>query len=173
MSSSLVGHVKEEETFGPTAELHEALMGVLWGPGANLAILLILNKYIKYSSWIHGAYFSFAVLMTLATAIPILLNTGIISPNSTDKYGHYSGSELSAHTIIGTICLFSICVVGILGATTKLLNIFAAKTNVILLFRKIHTISGYLILSLCKCNIYTLSLGWITQYIAFGIVSVG
>lgn len=92
MSNFLVGHGAEEEKFGPTAELHEALMGFLWGPGANLAILVILNKYTKYSSWIHGAYFSFAVLMTLSTAIPILLNIGIISPSSTGNYGHYSAA---------------------------------------------------------------------------------
>lgn len=81
-------------------------------------------------------------------------------------------NSLTAHFIIGIICFSSIIAVGILGILTKLLNICQAKSNTILLVRKLHAISGYVIVGLCKINLYIVSLGWIAQDIPFVIIFI-
>lgn len=79
MSKQYSGHKASwGEKFGPTEELHKEYMGAIWGPGANIAILLAFYNYRKIWSWIHGIYFLLAVVMTLVSSIPILTTTGII-----------------------------------------------------------------------------------------------
>jgi hypothetical protein len=131
-------------------------MGVLWSPLANIAILLALNSYWKYSVLIHGIYFAFATVITVATSFPILSYTGMIPANSTTKYGDFSASSLRTHYILGIVAIGTIVGVSLLGVLTKVLNILGAKSNTILLMRKIHKWSGLVIIWTCKINCYNL-----------------
>lgn len=64
--------------FGPTSHNHKELMPLIWGPAANIALFLVLYNYRKIWSWIHGAFFSIANIITLSTSLPILFHTGFI-----------------------------------------------------------------------------------------------
>lgn len=151
-------HIDNEDAFGSTGEFHAGLMGILWGPGANIAIFLVLYNYRKIWVWLHGAYFFIVTILTLASSIPILTYTGIISANSNTNY-KYSASTLNIHYLVGIACMIAITIVTFLGIATKLMNIFGAKSNSILIIRKIHAITGYLIALLCKANNYIITNG--------------
>lgn len=131
-------------------------MAVIWGPVANIAIFLAYYAYRKAWPWVHGVYFLFAVIVTLASSIPILQTTGVISASSTANYDDFSASTLNAHYIIGIICFSGVFLVAIMGILTKLLNVFQATSLNILLIRKIHLIGGYLFAALCKANCYVI-----------------
>ncbi len=131
-------------------------MAVIWGPVANIAIFLAYYAYRKAWPWVHGVYFLLAVIVTLASSIPILQTTGVISANSTANYDDFSASTLNAHYIIGIICFSGVFLVAIMGILIKLLNAFQATSINILLIRKIHLIGGYLFAALCKVNCYVI-----------------
>lgn len=131
-------------------------MALLWGPFANLAIILAFYTYRKWWIWLHGAYFLVITIITLSTAIPILQATGIVQADSTLNYEEFTAKTLNSHYIIGITCLIAFSLVAIMGIVTKLLNIFQGPSKFILLFRKLHTISGFLIVILCKANIYVI-----------------
>jgi hypothetical protein len=137
-------------------------LGVIWGPAANIAILLTFYSYRKIWAYVHGSFFLLAIIITVASSIPIITTSGVIQ----------SKTWLTAHYIVGIICFSSIIAVGILGILTKLLNICQAKSKTILLVRKLHAISGYVIVGLCKINLYIVSLGWIAQDIPFVIIFI-
>jgi hypothetical protein len=61
-------------------------MAIIWGPAADVAIFLVLYNYRKLWTWVHGGFFLFAAIITLATSIPMLTYTGVISANSTVIY---------------------------------------------------------------------------------------
>lgn len=71
-----------EGKYGSSSELHQLLMRYLWGPGANLAVILVLYTYRKWWVWLHALFFVATSTITLITTIPILLTTGIIYPDS-------------------------------------------------------------------------------------------
>lgn len=149
-------------------------MGILWGPGANIAIFLAYYSYRKLWPWVHGVYFLFATIVTVATSISILQKTGIIAADSTE-YKKYSGSTLNIHYLVGIVAFSATSLATLLGILTKLLNIFQAKSNTILLIRKIHLIAGYLFAALCKADVYIIAnsrAGWIIQDAIFAILFV-
>jgi hypothetical protein len=81
MDNTLDGSYGPIVDFGPTSGLHSNIMPIIWGPAANVAILLAYYRYRKIWAWAHGAFFVFAVAMTLGCSIPILTTTGIIPEN--------------------------------------------------------------------------------------------
>jgi len=160
-----------DEQFGSTGDTHAGLMAGLWGPAANIAVILVLYSYRKWWVYVHAAFFLLATIITLATSIPILTYTGIISRDSTITY-KYSASVLNLHYLIGITCLASITLVALTGLLTKLLNLCSAKSNTILLLRKLHSISGYLVLMLCKINNYVIEdTGTMLGLLAFDVLS--
>jgi hypothetical protein len=62
--------------------------------------------------------------------------------------------------------------VAIMGSIVKLSTIYQSSTKKIRLLKKIHQISGYIVVSICKANVYVVSLGWIGQDIAFVVVFI-
>jgi len=101
------------------------------------------------------AFFTFATVITLASCIPILVYTGIIQANDPRPF-KYSAGILRAHFILGIVCCISVFLVSTLGGVTKLLAVCNAQSTTILLFRRIHTWSGYVAVLTAKANIYTL-----------------
>lgn len=88
----------------------------------------------------------------------MLRKTGIIARNY--KTFYFDPVILNAHYCVGIAALITISFVTLLGIMTKLLNILQAKSSTILLIRKIHMVSGYIILGLCKSNYYIIVRGW-------------
>lgn len=148
------GHSKGD--FGFTGDLHESLMSLIWGPGANVAIFLVLYSYRQLWVWAHSILFLFAGIYTIATAIPILLYTGIIYEDSSIQTS-YSKFILNRHYIIGIASLSGIALMLLLGITLKLLNIFSFSSALILIVRSIHKYLGYLIILTCKANMYIIT----------------
>ena len=148
--------IVEGETFGPTADYHQDFMSTIWGPAANVAVILALYSYRKIWAWVHGSFFFLATIFSLSTAIPILSFAGIIPADSPVSY-EYPASTIYLHQIIGISCLSAITLSTLLGIATKLINILNGKSSLILLFRKIHRIDGYFILTLCIVNLYIIS----------------
>jgi hypothetical protein len=138
-------------------------MGFLWSPAANIAIFLIIYSYRKYWVWLHMLFFTVATIITLVTSLPILFTTGLIDANSTANYDDFSASTLHFHYILGIVCCAALVLVTLLGGLTKMLNILNAKSSIILLIRRIHTWSGYVVVCLFKANIYVMgdAGGWI------------
>ena len=138
--------------FGSSADFHSALMAAIWSPCADIAIILALYSYRKIWIWVHGGFFLFAIIYTLSTSIPILQYTGIIPANSTTNY-KYPASTLNLHYVFGIACLVCMSFTALLGITTRLLNIFQIRSQILLISKKIHGFLGYIILLLCKLNI--------------------
>jgi len=57
-------------------------MAIIWGPAINIAIFIVLYGYRRYPFYVHAAAGLFACIYTLATSIPILLTTGILTEGS-------------------------------------------------------------------------------------------
>lgn len=155
-------HHEDDDEYGPTTELHKGALGVIWGPAANVAIVLAYYGYRKVWAYVHGSFFLFAIIITLASSIPIITTVGVIQ----------SKNSLSAHFIIGIICFSAATAVGILGILTKVLNLCQAKSKTILLIKKLHLITGYVVAGICKINIYIVSVAWIAQDIAFLVIFI-
>ena len=69
--------------FGFTIDAHTGLMAAIWGPGINVAIFIVLYSYRRYTFIIHALAGFFACIYTLATSIPIIMTTGIVSSDTT------------------------------------------------------------------------------------------
>ena len=150
-------------------------MGALWSPAANIAIFLIIYSYRKYWVWLHMLFFAVATFITVISSLPIFFVTGLIDANSTANYDDYSASTLRMHYIIGLTCCGTVTLVSLLGLLTKALNIFNARSKTILLLRRIHTWAGYVIVCLCKANIYILGddfAGWLVIDLIFLVLYI-
>ena len=146
-------NAKMTNDFGPTYDLHSALMAVIWGPGINVSILLVLYSYRKYYIYIHSIFGFFLAVFTIATSLPILLTTGILStPQRGDV--SVSGSTIYAHYIVGIISFSSVLLVAVFGIATNVMNIMKAPSIYIIIFKNVHRIIGYVIAILAKSNIY-------------------
>ena len=146
-------------------------MGALWSPAANIAIFLIIYAYRKYWVWLHMLFFTFAIIITLATSLPILFHTGLIPANSTKTYDDFSATTMRTHYILGIVCCIAAGLVSLLGILTKLLNVVNTRSTIILLMRRIHTWTGYIAVLSCKANIYVLG-DDIAAYIVIDVISV-
>ncbi len=133
--------------FGSTYEIHEALMGLIWGPGINLAIFLVLYSYRKYYIYLHVLYGLFAATFSLATAIPILLTTGIVTSEE-------AGPKLHLHYLVGIASISVISLQAILGIATRVINICNFSTNLLIKVKYTHKVIGYMVSILCKSNMY-------------------
>lgn len=90
--------------FGSTYPAHSNLMGAIWGPGINVAIFIVLYSYRKYWVYLHAFLGLFVCLFTLASTLPILVFTGIISSSSTIA-PNMPGSLIHNHYLIGIACM--------------------------------------------------------------------
>jgi cytochrome b561 len=142
--------------FGETAEPHAEIMAILWGPAANVAIFMALYSYRRYPFFIHALFGLFACIFTLSTSIPMLMTTGIVPADSTIDED-FPGSVLNSHYLVGITCLVVITLETLLGIVTRVVNIAGGKSSTILLIKKIHQIFGFMILILCKSNIYIIA----------------
>jgi hypothetical protein len=94
-----------EVDFGETAEIHADLMGIIWGPVINVGIFMAMYNYRKWWGFLHGLIGIFACIFSLATALPILATTGIISRTSTANYDDFTAETLNSHYLVGIACL--------------------------------------------------------------------
>jgi hypothetical protein len=65
------------DIFGETIDSHTNLMDIIWGPGINIGIFLVLYSYRRYTFILHAIIGVFACLYSLATSLPILMMTGV------------------------------------------------------------------------------------------------
>lgn len=131
-------------------------MHILWGPVANIAIFLAQYSYRRYPFFVHALFGLVACIFTLATAIPMLLFTGIVQPDSTISED-IEGKVLNCHYIVGITCLVAVSIVAILGIISKAVNITGGRSSTIITIRKIHHYLGLAIVILCKANIYIIA----------------
>jgi len=108
--------------FGSTLDDHTGLMAAIWGPGINVAIFMALYSYRRYPPIIHALAGIFACIYTLATTIPILFTTGIVSSTNTIAINE-SGFILYIHYLGGIACLSMILISTILGVMTRIFNL--------------------------------------------------
>ena len=66
--------------FGDTVNLHILLLRYLWGPGANVLVILVLYSYRKWWAWVHGVLLSLSALLTIAITFPMLIAGGFPYP---------------------------------------------------------------------------------------------
>ena len=66
--------------YGDTVDLHILLMRYLWGPGANVLVILVLYSYRKWWSWIHATLLTLAAILTIAITFPMLVTAGFPYP---------------------------------------------------------------------------------------------
>ena len=158
------------EDYGATGGLHASMMGALWSPCANIAIIFALNSWWKWSVWIHSVFFLFATIITLGSSFPILAYTGLIPADSPIIFDDYSAKTLNLHYILGIVACGLISIVSLGGIITKVLNLCGARSNTILLFRRIHTWMAYVIIWTCKVNIYIMEDAG--TWIAIDIISI-
>jgi hypothetical protein len=161
--------------YGPTGSAHEALMAYLWGPVINLGIILVLYSYHIRWVVIHGLFGLFAFIFTMSTAIPILKTTGVIAADSgfLDEY-----PLLNIHYRIGIVCLAIILIQVLMGMAAILMQMFQARSLLIVRMKKFHATFGYTIIILIKANYYInfrIDLtfwGFLAQDIAFLILLI-
>jgi hypothetical protein len=108
-------HQDDSLAFGSTFDYHTGLMAAIWGPG------MALYSYRRYPPIIHALAGMFACIYTLATTLPILLTTGIVSSTNTIAI-HESGWILYIHYLGGITCLSMILISTILGIMTRIFN---------------------------------------------------
>ena len=150
-----------QKDYGPTIGLHVYLMGAIWSPLANIAILIMICTYRKYAVWVHGLFFTFATIITLACSIPIIIKAGI--------------SCQSVKNMFATVSLFLITFNTLLGMMVKMLNICGARSSTILKVKKIHKMSGYIVVMCCKLTTFIKSdirLVWILIDATFILIYV-
>lgn len=143
-------------------ELHGVLLTLCWCFLADLAVWVKYIYELKQRTLVHGAIMSFCVVASLA--MQALALSGL--PLELSQYPN----EFSAHLVIGLIALAWISLQFILGIALRVLlaNKDVPPTLVVFL-RKMHRVSGYLLLILAKAN--TL-IGWYISdtLVAFGIL---
>lgn len=143
------------DIFGSTVDSHVNVMAYIWGPGINIAIILALYSYRRYASILHGMMGAGACLFTLATVFPMLEITGVVASDNNITQD-VDGYTLYVHYMIGITCIAIILASTLLGLASRLLILFSAPTNVILLIKFCHKIMGYLTAILCKSNSYVI-----------------
>jgi hypothetical protein len=144
----------EGDEFGPTYDLHSALMAVTWGPGINLAIIAALYSYRKYYTYAHVIYGFFITIYSIGTALPILLTTGILSNNQGKGKDLISGSTIYAHYIVGISSLSVVLLQALLGIGANIMNYNNFSSASIIVIKYIHRVFGYLVAILFKSNVY-------------------
>lgn len=141
----------ESAGYGPTGEAHQALMAYLWGPVINLGIILVLYSYRIRWVVVHGLLGLFSFIFTMCTALPILNTTGVI-PSDSGLLDDYP--NLGIHYRIGIVCLVIMSIQVLMGMTALLMQVFQARSLIIIRMKRAHAIFGYTIIILIKANYY-------------------
>ena len=141
--------------FGPTAEAHQSFMAFLWGPIINISLFLLHNFYSKYSLILHLIIGLLACIFTIATALSIGSHVGLEDPI---LQGFQStGVKITTHYKLGFACIIILAIQTILGFVNRIANMNQARSIIILRTRGIHQILGYLLIIICKANIYIIA----------------
>lgn len=161
--------------FGSTVNPHKNFMPFLWGPIFNVSIFLIRYYYGKLTLLIHVLIGLLAIIYTLSTSIPIA-QTAPIDSLAVQYYQLYKSADLPSHYRVGVACFFLISGEVILGILTRIFNTRHARSLIILRMKRIHKILGYIVVILCKANIYIINFnkyyGILIQDIAFVIIFI-
>jgi hypothetical protein len=128
-------------------------MRYLWGPGANLAVILVLYTYRKWWLWLHALFFVGSTTITLITTIPILLTTGIIYPDSDFPTSH-NRQTLFNHYALGIACMVLMTIATGAGFFARIAYMASVRPKTFLIIKWSHRIGGHIVLILCKTNYY-------------------
>jgi hypothetical protein len=139
--------------YGSTSDMHQLLMLYIWGPGANVLVILALYTYRKWWTWVHGVLFALASITSLVVTIPMLMTTGMIYPDSTFQTSH-SHLTLYRHYTIGITCMALMVVVSGIGFVNRILYMSDVSPRTMKIVRWGHRLAGYALLALAKANIY-------------------
>ena len=90
-----MGEFGQEDFYGDTIEAHKEFMGIVWGPIINIGIFLAMYSYRKWWGYVHALIGLFACIFSLASTLPVLIKTGIITDSST----------LGTHYMVGVACM--------------------------------------------------------------------
>ena len=128
-------------------------MRYLWGPGANIAIILVLYTYRKWWTWVHGTFLALSSIATIALSLPILITTGIVYPDS-DFPTNHNKQTLYSHYSIGITCMVLMIVVSAGGFVNRISFITSLCPKTVQIIKWGHRLSGYALIILCKANYY-------------------
>ena len=137
--------------FGDTVNLHILLLRYLWGPGANVLIILVLYSYRKWWAWVHGVLLSLSALLTIAITFPMLIAGGYPYPPDNAKPNQI---KLYRHASIGVTCMVLMVVVSAGGLINKMGMLANTSPKTVQKLRWGHRIGGYILLILLKSNYY-------------------
>ena len=74
--------------YGPTTELHEEVMHILWGPIMNFAIIMAIYSYRRYAIILHSVLTAFVSLFSLILSLEILVYVRGFVPKTNKHYNH-------------------------------------------------------------------------------------
>jgi hypothetical protein len=142
---------------------HGIVQVLCWCLLADLAIFVRYLYSFKYRVVTH------IILMVTAVAASIAVMAAMINIKS-PNVNTITTSDRKAHVIIGYIALAWVIAQFLLGVATRVVqnNPLSSPLSV-LVFRRLHRYSGYLLILLCKANVL---IGWgmNSLWIAFGVV---
>ena len=139
--------------YGSTSELHALLLRYIWGPGVNVAIILVLYTYRRWWTWLHGILLCLASIATIILSLPILMTTGIVYPDS-DFPTNHNKQTLYNHYSIGITCMVLMVVVSAGGFINRISYMTSLSPKTIIIIKWGHRVSGYVLVILCKTNYY-------------------
>jgi len=147
-----------------TISLAHGIVQVLcWCLLADLAVFVRYLYTFRYRVAVH------IILMVTAVAASIAVMAAMINLK-TPNVEAITTSERRSHVVIGYIVLAWVLAQVLVGIVNRLFqgNPFSSPPKVLLL-RRIHRYSGYLLILLCKVNVL---IGWgmNSQWIAFGVL---
>ena len=116
----------------------------MWTVTINVGIFLAMYKYKRYTIFGHFIIGFAVAFITLLFTFPVLLKTTIPS----------AASKKKTHYIIGYVVVCAIFLQVVLGCLCKLLNLCKVPSVILYYMNKVHTILGYSMTILCKCQVY-------------------
>jgi hypothetical protein len=135
--------------FGNAGEIHSSLIAVIWSPIVDITILMAFYSYRRYAIIVHGVSGLTLSLFTVITGFSILDNNGGISVSPT-KIDKYSLTVMNRHFLLGVVSLSFILWLMVLGICARVLNILQIKSIIVIYFKKIHMVFGYIGLIISK-----------------------
>lgn len=131
--------------YGPTTEIHEKAMHILWGPVINFSIILAMYSYRRYAMILHAFISTFVTIFSLIISLEILVFIGGFVPKTNKHYDH---------ECIGFTAMLLVMIQVILGILMKVFNCFNFSSNLIHKLSIAHRLLGYALTVLCKVNYY-------------------
>lgn len=130
-------------------------MPYLWGPVINVSIFIVRHFYGKLALLFHILVGLISVIFTFASSIPINRSADVDSMSV--KYLETYVNNITIHYRIGIACIFILGFEVIIGVSNRIMNMIGGRSILIIRLKKLHKLLGYIILILCKTNIYVIS----------------